>query len=120
MHGPGRVDVGGSVTARNIIIATGSVPFVPPGIPIDGKTVRACSCRSERSNNLLSVDISWPQEPQSASGVFKVTRVARELPFRFTDLTVQSSKLQICATALLKCSCFREALGSVSLVLLAS
>ncbi|GIL73815.1 hypothetical protein Vretimale_5326 [Volvox reticuliferus] len=36
---PGRVDVGGEVTARDIIIATGSVPFVPPGIPIDGKTV---------------------------------------------------------------------------------
>lgn len=41
---PGRVDVGGTVTARNIIIATGSVPFVPPGIPIDGKTVRVRSC----------------------------------------------------------------------------
>ena len=49
----GRVDVGGTVTARDIIIATGSVPFVPPGIPIDGKTVRgyadpvhlpACTC----------------------------------------------------------------------------
>ena len=26
-------------TAQNIIIATGSVPFVPPGIDIDGKTV---------------------------------------------------------------------------------
>ncbi len=37
----GRVDVGGTVTAKNIMIATGSVPFVPPGIPIDGKTVRA-------------------------------------------------------------------------------
>eukprot|EP00873_Tetraselmis_striata_P039918 jgi/Tetstr1/460182/TSEL_005498.t1 len=36
---PGRVDIGGKVTAKNIIIATGSVPFVPPGIPIDGKTV---------------------------------------------------------------------------------
>lgn len=36
---PGRVDIGGTVTARDIIIATGSVPFVPPGIPIDGKTV---------------------------------------------------------------------------------
>eukprot|EP00195_Chlamydomonas_chlamydogama_P007261 CAMPEP_0202900056 /NCGR_PEP_ID=MMETSP1392-20130828/9577_1 /ASSEMBLY_ACC=CAM_ASM_000868 /TAXON_ID=225041 /ORGANISM="Chlamydomonas chlamydogama, Strain SAG 11-48b" /LENGTH=576 /DNA_ID=CAMNT_0049586373 /DNA_START=27 /DNA_END=1757 /DNA_ORIENTATION=+ len=36
---PGRVDVGGEVSARDIIIATGSVPFVPPGIPIDGKTV---------------------------------------------------------------------------------
>ncbi len=35
---PGRVDVGGSVTAKDIIIATGSVPFVPPGIQIDGKT----------------------------------------------------------------------------------
>lgn len=35
---PGRVDVGGSVTAKNVIIATGSVPFVPPGIQIDGKT----------------------------------------------------------------------------------
>lgn len=28
---PGRVDVGGEVTARDIMIATGSVPFVPPG-----------------------------------------------------------------------------------------
>jgi len=28
---PGRVDIGGKVTARDIIIATGSVPFVPPG-----------------------------------------------------------------------------------------
>ena len=28
---PGRVDIGGTVTARDIIIATGSVPFVPPG-----------------------------------------------------------------------------------------
>jgi dihydrolipoamide dehydrogenase len=27
------------VTAKNIIIATGSTPFVPPGIEIDGKTV---------------------------------------------------------------------------------
>ena len=35
----GRVDVGGVVTGKNIMIATGSVPFVPPGIPIDGKTV---------------------------------------------------------------------------------
>jgi len=30
---PGRVDVGGQVTAKDIIIATGSVPFVPPGRP---------------------------------------------------------------------------------------
>lgn len=36
---PGRVDLGGTVTAENIIVATGSVPFVPPGIQIDGKTV---------------------------------------------------------------------------------
>jgi dihydrolipoamide dehydrogenase len=36
---PGRVDLGGTVTAKNIIISTGSVPFVPPGIKIDGKTV---------------------------------------------------------------------------------
>ncbi|KAL3139494.1 Dihydrolipoyl dehydrogenase 2, mitochondrial [Trebouxia sp. C0009 RCD-2024] len=36
---PGRVDVGGEVTAKDIMLATGSVPFVPPGIPIDGKTV---------------------------------------------------------------------------------
>lgn len=28
-----------TVTAQNIIIATGSVPFVPPGIEVDGKTV---------------------------------------------------------------------------------
>ena len=36
---PGRVDVGGSATAKDIIIATGSVPFVPGGIEVDGKTV---------------------------------------------------------------------------------
>ncbi|KAK9833089.1 hypothetical protein WJX74_006791 [Apatococcus lobatus] len=36
---PGRVDVGGEITGQDIMIATGSVPFVPPGIPIDGKTV---------------------------------------------------------------------------------
>jgi hypothetical protein len=30
---PGRVDVGGQVTAKDVIIATGSVPFVPPGAP---------------------------------------------------------------------------------------
>ena len=28
-----------TIRARNIIIATGSVPFVPPGIEVDGKTV---------------------------------------------------------------------------------
>lgn len=28
-----------TVTAKNVIIATGSVPWVPPGIEIDGKTV---------------------------------------------------------------------------------
>jgi pyruvate/2-oxoglutarate dehydrogenase complex dihydrolipoamide dehydrogenase (E3) component len=27
------------VTAKNIILAPGSIPFVPPGITIDGKTV---------------------------------------------------------------------------------
>ena len=36
---PGRVDVGGTVTAKNIIIASGSVPFVPPGaLPRVGAT----------------------------------------------------------------------------------
>ncbi|KAL5182607.1 Dihydrolipoyl dehydrogenase 2, chloroplastic [Glycine soja] len=41
-NGPQKVKVGSSdkiVTAKNIIIATGSVPFVPKGIEIDGKTV---------------------------------------------------------------------------------
>ena len=41
---PGRVDVGGEVTAKDIMLATGSVPFVPPGIPIDGKTVSNMAC----------------------------------------------------------------------------
>ncbi|KDD76600.1 hypothetical protein H632_c166p0, partial [Helicosporidium sp. ATCC 50920] len=36
---PGRVDVGGSATFKHAIIATGSAPFVPPGIELDGKTV---------------------------------------------------------------------------------
>lgn len=48
---PGRVDVGGEVTAKDIMLATGSVPFVPPGIPIDGKTV---SCTSH-----LTVACVW-------------------------------------------------------------
>lgn len=43
---PGRVDVGGEVTAKDIMLATGSVPFVPPGIPIDGKTV--CNIKPEQ------------------------------------------------------------------------
>jgi pyruvate/2-oxoglutarate dehydrogenase complex dihydrolipoamide dehydrogenase (E3) component len=37
---PGRVDVGGTVTAKNIIIATGSVPFVPPGEAAAGGSCR--------------------------------------------------------------------------------
>ncbi|XP_018805409.1 dihydrolipoyl dehydrogenase 2, chloroplastic-like [Juglans regia] len=39
--GPQKVKVGSDkvVTAKDIIIATGSVPFVPKGIEVDGKTV---------------------------------------------------------------------------------
>ncbi len=40
--GPNKVQKAGTsefVTAKNIILAPGSVPFVPPGITIDGKTV---------------------------------------------------------------------------------
>ncbi|KAK2448559.1 mitochondrial lipoamide dehydrogenase [Trifolium repens] len=40
--GPQKVKIGSSnnvVTAKDIIIATGSVPFVPRGIEVDGKTV---------------------------------------------------------------------------------
>ncbi|KAE9610011.1 hypothetical protein Lal_00006806 [Lupinus albus] len=40
--GPQKVKIGSSdkiVTAKNIIIATGSIPFVPKGIEVDGKTV---------------------------------------------------------------------------------
>ncbi|XP_062174770.1 dihydrolipoyl dehydrogenase 2, chloroplastic-like [Alnus glutinosa] len=39
--GPQKVKVGSNkvVTAKDIIIATGSVPFVPKGIEVDGKTV---------------------------------------------------------------------------------
>ncbi|PON61924.1 Trypanothione reductase [Parasponia andersonii] len=39
--GPHKVQVGSSntVTSKDIIIATGSVPFVPKGIEVDGKTV---------------------------------------------------------------------------------
>lgn len=40
-QGPQKVKVGSDkvVTAKNIIIATGSVPFVPKGIEVDGKCV---------------------------------------------------------------------------------
>jgi dihydrolipoamide dehydrogenase len=35
-----KVDVDGkTITAKDIILSTGSVPFVPPGIELDGKTV---------------------------------------------------------------------------------
>ena len=39
IQGPHKVKVGASnvVTAKDIIIATGSVPFVPKGIEVDGK-----------------------------------------------------------------------------------
>ncbi|KAI3860705.1 hypothetical protein MKX03_014741 [Papaver bracteatum] len=38
--GPQKVKYGDTViTAKNIIIATGSVPFVPKGVEVDGKTV---------------------------------------------------------------------------------
>ena len=40
--GPNKIKKAGTdeiVTAQNIILAPGSVPFVPPGIKIDGKTV---------------------------------------------------------------------------------
>ena len=33
------VGSGKTVTAKNVILATGSVPFVPPGVETDGKTV---------------------------------------------------------------------------------
>jgi len=33
------VGAGKTVTAKNVILATGSVPFVPPGVQVDGKTV---------------------------------------------------------------------------------
>lgn len=40
--GPNKIKKAGTdeiVTAQHIILAPGSVPFVPPGIKIDGKTV---------------------------------------------------------------------------------
>lgn len=38
VQGPQKVKIGSSniVTAKDIIIATGSVPFVPKGIEVDG------------------------------------------------------------------------------------
>ena len=51
---PGRVDVGGEATAKDIMLATGSVPFVPPGIPIDGKTV-SFSASDMRINSLCKL-----------------------------------------------------------------
>ena len=53
----GRVDVGGTVTANDIMIATGSVPFVPPGIPIDGKTVNT-ACNTNTAAPRLAI-IIW-------------------------------------------------------------
>ena len=42
MVGPTEVKLAGTantVSAKNVILATGSVPFVPPGVETDGKTV---------------------------------------------------------------------------------
>lgn len=41
---PGRVDVGGTATARDIIIATGSVPFVPGGIEVRCEDCKVGGC----------------------------------------------------------------------------
>lgn len=46
---PGRVDVGGEVTAKDIIIATGSVPFVPPGAA-SYACMHACSRPAHRAD----------------------------------------------------------------------
>ena len=70
---PGRVDVGGTVTARDIMIATGSVPFVPPGIPIDGKTVscpdKLLSPERTRSHTLCSINVSAASTTLEAQGM---------------------------------------------------
>ena len=45
MQGPQKVKVGSSnkvVTAKDIIVATGSVPFVPKGIEVDGTPYTTC------------------------------------------------------------------------------
>jgi len=42
MKGPTTVELVGSdktISAKDVILATGSVPFVPPGVTVDGKTV---------------------------------------------------------------------------------
>lgn len=36
------MDVGGTVTAKDIIIASGSVPFVPPGTELPGIDLALC------------------------------------------------------------------------------
>lgn len=49
---PGRVDVGGTATARDIIIATGSVPFVPGGIE-----VRCGDCKVGGSDGMWAAGV---------------------------------------------------------------
>lgn len=44
-----------TVTARDIIIATGSVPFVPPGIEIDG--LSCLKLKNPESSIGLCVDL---------------------------------------------------------------
>lgn len=52
---PGRIDVGGDVTAKDIILATGSVPFVPPG-HFGAQFVNNALCRdSDRWQNGIYV-----------------------------------------------------------------
>lgn len=50
---PGRVDVGGEISARDIIIATGSVPFVPPGTDSVNVILRLCDTENIRDLSQL-------------------------------------------------------------------
>ena len=49
---------GGKCTAANVIIATGSTPFVPPGIEIDNK-VRPARCLSHVIHNATICWMTW-------------------------------------------------------------
>lgn len=71
---PGRVDVGGEVTAKEIIIATGSVPFVPPGACRGGvwagagaHPLQQGSARLAKACLPAAVACAAPQTPRTAS-----------------------------------------------------
>ncbi|RID72596.1 hypothetical protein BRARA_C04483 [Brassica rapa] len=86
--GPQKVKYGKDniITAKDIIIATGSVPFVPKGIEVDGKTVITSDPCIETGEAVISV----------FSSVNVYTALGSEFTFCFSQYYRAEPNLSIC------------------------